>query len=515
MSTLTAESADGLISPVRLPSPIGRKGSAEPVKYERKEWKKREQFHLGDYLNSVPDDRTYGPIAPERLDPFHDGLWMGGASAYWVSAKTLHARHSRWLTVDKKWTQFDHDEAVGIISSRRHLLTVIRMVAVLLAWRTCSAQQLSALVGDPRVLPLHPNYRRRSDDLLWAAFSAGLIDLGCFPSPAGEDTDLNGLVVRLNKTSATWKRVIEPLLTWPEWVAVTGGMEWDTSGQYDRHNLLTTELGLRVAEYLIDSEAKTPLANVLGERFSNHTLLTKGLPETGLHPADRRGDLMVLRRDGLRIVFETTATSKTAGHKARNWAELMRVAPLDVSGFVVVFVCAVDPENTSLSPQATVAETAAAIRSACLEIPGTVSNRTAERFGLIDWTEWFPERHAVSKWFETLNVARPTGPMDAPWERTDLTDPEQMRFAPAPHFDAKALVDNTSLLASVPWWHCYERKGLNLWRLLMTEDWDRYRATRETKPGAARWRPQAPARLRPANAVFTARETPRTSGRRR
>lgn len=520
MTALTSQPSEARAAAL-LASPIGRPGEHTPTKYVRKEWERRERIPLGEIINSNPVEHL---VSTERLDPMYDGLWMGGASAYWVSAKTLHQRHARWLAIDEKWKRFTHAEGVEILTSRRNLLAVMRMVAVLMTWRTCSAQQLAALIGTHRVLGNVQPLRRLDDELLWAAFAAGLIDLGCFPSPAGYDAEMSGLLVRLNRVSPTWEKVIEPMLTWPEWISVTAGLEWDTSGQYDRHNLLTTELGLRVAEYL--AGPKMPVVNVMGERFTGHDLLTTGLPSTGLNPADRRGDLMVLRRDGVRIIFETTATASTAEKKARNWAELMRVAPMDVSGFIVVFICAADPENTSQSPERTVAQTAAAITRVVREIPGAVGNRTAERFGLIEWSEWFPERHAASPWFETLKVAQPTGPMgpeDNPWEHADLVDPEQVKFAAAPHFDAKALIRNCAYLASGPWWLRPAKPAKSPQPALGLVD--RYfnagvPVPTPERPARAKGTPRRltatlPARLRVGNTAFTARQREGWPGRSR
>src|SRR5690625_7380734 len=38
-------------------------------------------------------------------------------------------------------------------------------------------------------------------------------------------------------------------LTFAEHLAVTGGQGWDSEHRFDRHNVLTTELALRAAEY--------------------------------------------------------------------------------------------------------------------------------------------------------------------------------------------------------------------------------------------------------------------------
>jgi hypothetical protein len=79
---------------------------------------------------------------------------------------------------------------------------------------------------------------------------------------------------------------ISDVLVYADWVAVTGGYPWTRGHQQDRHNLLATELGMRIAE-LGDVGA------VLGESLSRHDLLS---PRFAGDTANRCADLAVLQR---------------------------------------------------------------------------------------------------------------------------------------------------------------------------------------------------------------------------
>ena len=72
-------------------------------------------------------------------------------------------------------------------------------------------------------------------------------------------------VYRPSNTTVFDKRVA-PHLTFPEWVSVTGGQPWSSASQFDRHNLLAAELGLRLFEY-------ADIGTVLGEKLSSIELL--------------------------------------------------------------------------------------------------------------------------------------------------------------------------------------------------------------------------------------------------
>ena len=66
-------------------------------------------------------------------------------------------------------------------------------------------------------------------------------------------------------------------MSFAEWQALTAGVGWTRGPQHDRHNILSAELGLRVAEYL-------DVGAVLGESTSRLDLLADR-PVSGGQPA--------------------------------------------------------------------------------------------------------------------------------------------------------------------------------------------------------------------------------------
>ncbi|QCB97667.1 hypothetical protein E5206_12675 [Arthrobacter sp. PAMC25564] len=81
---------------------------------------------------------------------------------------------------------------------------------------------------------------------------------------------------------------------------------------------------------------------VMGEKLSSVDLLAGAGLGRRLPKADnRRADGTIIREDGMRIVFELTATASASfDNKVRRWAELIAARPLETSGLTVVFIAA-------------------------------------------------------------------------------------------------------------------------------------------------------------------------------
>src|SRR5699024_1959786 len=83
--------------------------------------------------------------------------------------------------------------------------------------------------------------------------------------------------------------------TFAEHIAITGGQGWDAEHRFDRHNVLTTELALRVAEFC-------HVATVLGEKpMGLPSLLAAAGIEAAQSDLGRKPDAGIIRRDGLVI----------------------------------------------------------------------------------------------------------------------------------------------------------------------------------------------------------------------
>lgn len=372
----------------------------------------------------------------QRSDPYWDQLWAPGSQGVWSTATMLRTRKELGHTVNKRLTP-SPDEAIAALSQPTGWNDRLAGWATLDAWRTVTAEQMAAITGCPYYL-----------DTRYAAvassFGANVLDIGKFSHGLADRSSGSRTLYRPSNTDS-FRKSIEPMLTWPEWIHVTGGQPWSSGGQYDRHNVLATELGLRAAEYL-------PIGTVLGEKFATVDLLAgTGLGRKVDKPDNRRADGVIVREDGLRIAYELTATtSESFAAKVRRWAELIRDRPLETSGLVVLFIAAPHPDRsqTGRNPRGGIYKTIARVLR---EFPGTDADSPAARIGAIAWEDWFPARHELSESFLNLdadfavNSTRDAGR----WQRRPLME---LPFTPWEGFDATAVIENSKLLGHVPWW---------------------------------------------------------------
>lgn len=316
-----------------------------------------------------------------------------------------------------------------VSDARRRRLAHLAAVGM---WRTATLQQVAALTGQPHLLTAHSVDR----DLLWAS---GLIERGIVvtaahsrlpplerPDPRG---DFDALAERLS---------------FAERVAVTGGQPWKWGSQYDRHNVLTTELGLRIAEF-------APVATVFGESLAGVDLLLGGTGRSGA--GSRSGDMVIIRPDGFKIVVEVTATvTPDFRTKVRRWASVLtsrRQADLAVC---FVEIAHPDRRDTTTEVQRLLRRAVTEAAHAGLD---AADARVPELMSVARWQEWFPEPGRVDPGFVRLAAWRPTGPYGNPWEPVDLADPADLRFmAPSSEDRAasEAVVSNARLLLGTPYW---------------------------------------------------------------
>lgn len=406
---------------------------------------------------------TPGLDAANRFDPYWDGLWGTGSAASWLSIDLARRQSSVGLGSLPAELDLTHEEALETLRSSRGWQQRLAMLGAIFSWRTMSVEQTAAFVGDARLTStLNPSPA--------SLFASGVIDLGIY-SNGLRNTDLTGrgAVYRTGK-GTMFNTEVKNMLSWAEWISVTGGQRWTPSSNYDRHNMLATELALRLAEY-------TEVGTVLGERFSSlDHLVGSGLGNPSLAHDQRAADLCAVREDGMRIVFEMTANTGTHFHnKVARWARILAENPLETSGLCVVFVVIQHPERLAehdgFIPRA---RTYQAIAAATKEFPGSARDRVAERMGVATWREWFPERGKVHDSFFTLRVDRPTGRGDALWEPADMLSPtETTPGVAARPFVAhdpermRAILDNAALLGNTPHWLRARRDPPPLWPLLM------------------------------------------------
>lgn len=256
-----------------------------------------------------------------------------------------------------------------------------------------------------------------------------------------------------------FNKLIDPTLTRPEWLTVTGGQPWTSGGQYDRHNLLSGEMLTRLSEFCWPA-----VATVLGEKFSTVDLLAgSGLGKKFDKPDNRSADGTVIRSDGLRIAIEVTSNaSRGLENKVRRWAKIISQRPLETSGLVILFIAAGHPRGSrGKNPRRAIYETVSRVLQ---EFPGTGADSPAARIGCASWTDYYPAKHHLSSLFLRLEADFAIGPGKgaSKWVPQGLLD--EYPFAPWPAFDALAVIEQTPIIAATPHW--MRRPGTDLTYLI-------------------------------------------------
>ena len=388
-------------------------------------------------LGALPSSIAGEPFrASERLDPYWDGVWQYGSHAQWLSREHADRMAAAGIAV-RMPPHLRRSPSVAADRVRSDWKEKLDLLGVLSSWRTVTAEQAAAFAG---VSPSSASHLRTIGDL----FALDLIDTGHVSVPAATSAASRGALYRPSASTA-FHTLIEPEMTYPEWVSVTGGTRFLTGGQYDRHNVLTAELALRLAEFV-------DIGTVLGERQAHVNTLAYtacGLPAPPGR-SQQTADAVVVRPDGLRIAVETTASVGATGfsRKAESWSRTLARRPLQESGLVVLFVIT-DRTNAGAGSRHSLGSTVRKAVSRAVRLnPGVMSNRTAERMFVVDWREWFPARHLASDDFLTMRAERPSG-VHGEWETVDMLNALDVP-TPAALPDRLAVMRNASGLRGTP-----------------------------------------------------------------
>lgn len=374
--------------------------------------------------------------AADRLDPYWEGLWSSGSTASWVNVNTARMQEAAGLARMPRHLQMDAEQAWQKWTSPRGWRERLEVLGLLGSWRTLSAQQLAAFAGNPALA--------RHSVATDAALIAGLLDQGVFTSGLVR-TRLHSTAKLLRPASGdVFDEKVAPLLTYPEQVLVTGGRPWSGGGQFDRHNLLTAELALRVAEFC-------DVGTVLGESLA--TVDDVAGAGIGKRPIEgrRAADALFIRGDGMRIAVELTASvTPYFTQKVENWAQLLTENSMASSGLTVLFIGAPKPDRDEERRFAKQMRTAVA--RAVRKYPGIPGRRAADRLGVAMWTDFFPAVGKVGSDFLTLRCWRPEGPKGAPWVQAGMLDFFDTPFEPLDGPAMEAVISNSASIASAPVW---------------------------------------------------------------
>lgn len=376
--------------------------------------------------------------SPNRIDPFWSGMAVGSLVASWESRDLSSAIARAKNRSDPSELGTPAEEARETL--RRRSPEGFDSLAAITMWRSLSTEQLLAFVGwegslvsesRPRsVWSGVPRFLRR----LWVG---DLVDRGTITSR----TAVLPTMWRPSTRTAARNWVDE--LDFDDWVRLTGGGSWTPGGrQGDLHNMLTAELALRLAEY-------TNVATVMGESLCGFDQMMPDRFAGGFRKRAAAGDMVAVRKDGLRIVFETTVSQSRSGVRAKvdRWIDLLTAAEFKDSGIVVCFLEAMPPEKTGTEVTTYLREE---IRLALASKTNTVHYQVNERMAVAKWRWWFPDTHMATDGFTNLLACRPTGSGSDLWEPVELLNPDQMVFDPRDPEQITKIIENSRLLAGVP-----------------------------------------------------------------
>ena len=382
-----------------------------------------------------------------RADPFWTSMWRTGSTGDWYSVEDFRGLSSADFVAAPPWLRMSAEDARERVLSVRGREHVYRVIAALDQWRTMTVEQIEALTDISK-------FAAGERSLLSAMWNAGLVELcqlGPMFQPGPRQRD--GFLVRPAKPGAVL-RELEAGMSYAEWLSTTAGMPFDSDRQFARHNVLATELGLRMAEF-------GNVGTVLGEKLSSMSLLAYAgvgdqVPTTG---ATGGSDLTLVRSDGLRIAVEVTA-SVTGGwiyDKVERLVRVLHRRPLARTGLCVLFVVAPRRESVSQAPREVLRKVKQDIQKAVRAYPGRHGDTTASRIGVVSWADLFPDGATAAADLRKLPVERPTGPgflgdLDGEniWERAHFLDPTSMPFTPDDPQAMNVVMANAAGLRGVP-----------------------------------------------------------------
>ncbi|MEX5236007.1 hypothetical protein [Kocuria arenosa] len=379
--------------------------------------------------------------AANRVDPYWGRLWLPGSQAVWQNALDLANARAPREGVDNFGPgprALGPSEDIDITSWLERPAKRSSRLAALSAidsWRTITGEQICAITGSKEFARPYPR------NLVGRFFHAGLIDIGTFPRTF---TSSPTRIFRPSPTNS-FKRVLAPYLTGPEAIAVHGGYGWSSGQQYNRHNVLATELGLRAAEFT----GMTPL----GEKFASVDLLTgTGLGKPAVRAHGKTGDAVLIREDGMRYVVEINASSTNdLESKIERWAKALHDNPLETSGLMVIFVVAAHPDVHSRgnSPTAVMTATRKRMAKVLRRYPSFSPDAPANRMGVVAWHDWFPCRHAFSTAFleGTCDIF---DSLTQKWSTRDMF--MDVDFDPWEGFNATTVLTQAQVIGSTPHW---------------------------------------------------------------
>lgn len=424
-------------------------------------------------MSDVPSPLNCGPLsAAQRWDPFYgerDRLWE---TLVWQTRAAAGRRRMAGGWAPRSVERWSREQAVDELT-RNGATYEQRMsaLAAALSWRTLTSQQLAAFAGVTSIA----SRRSRDRDLL---FAGGLADEGRFHRPTD---DVAGL--RLLRPTAH-QRVTLPRhhVARLEEARVFAGEPWQRPVASARHNVLMTELALRISEYCQLGGGAEGRMTVLGESQSRLIDLAGAVGANIQITPRAAADAIVVRYDGMLVAIEMTATvNADFDRKVRRWASILEA---DKSRQLTVLFIECSRPNSPRRSREVYNRILRAVNSAAHRSMGTVQQYVPERMMVARWSDWFPSQGMVSRDFLALSVRRPEGPPADRWQSIELLSPYGFPWEDGcADWDSLSLLSDTAWLFATPHWLRQPTPTGDEFRAL------RYRAIAQQHWPLARWNP--------------------------
>ncbi len=393
---------------------------------------------LTAFADAAPAASTKGASLAERFDPYFSPVWQdasGGAAMSWLSNEALSRLGTEGLVKQRAQGKHHYQSAEEALAALPFRPKWQKALGAINLFQTLTAQQLAAITDNPDVM-----YERSVT--LDALFIAGLIQRGGFSLWQNRlRTDRTPELLRIHPRA---HKIDLSHLLYQDWLGVSAGAFKTRGHNWDRHNLLTTELCLRVAELC----PTIPL--VLGEALAD--LARYADPK---HPParERMADGVLLREDGLRILIETTVGGVSSALTAKFDTYTSMLTNDRSDSVTVLFLSAQSSDlYTGVSRRQTLCRI---IGSVIAGLHGRTREKVARHIAVADWRDWFPEPGTLHRSFRSLTATVPTGPTSDRWQPVDLADPMSTPMHPSDPslaIDMETTLTNAANLYGIPHW---------------------------------------------------------------
>jgi len=386
-----------------------------------------------------------GFTAADRADPYWGNMWATGAHASWASLRFVQQEMRRGAKLPKSMRpDVTPDEALARLIDRGATATKRRYhskrrqdrlsaLAAIGMWRTITAEQLVAITGSTY---------GGNDNTLLDLLGAGLIEIGEFHK---NFTSMGKQHRRIYRPAES--KMFESLadeVGYSEWMSITAGMPWTKGPPHTRHNLLATELALRLAEYC-------DVSMTFGESLSGLDLLSTNTIDPDVFA---KADATIIRPDGHRIAIEiTSSTGPSFTGKVERWAKTLRRTNPRKVGLSVLFVDASPPDATAKHRSDNWARIRSTVAKAATSEMDYIFEEVPERMAVTRWEWMFPSYGTFAHAMTTLRAQRPTrSDGDEIWETVDLIGDNGIPFTPDDPEAAGAVIASAQNLWGTPAW---------------------------------------------------------------